>query len=55
MTTQTEKTKFRDMLISDDALENSIDWIKLNLAPDEVFDDCALDEWAENNGYVKEE
>lgn len=32
-------------------LEVSIEWIKENLSPEDVFDDKQLGEWAENNNY----
>jgi len=62
MPTQREDSDFADVMkdsvdevkISSTALDNAIDWISSNLSPDEVFDEKALKEWAESNGYTKE-
>jgi hypothetical protein len=35
-------------------LQQSIDFIKKYLDPDDVFDDKILESWAESNGYSKE-
>lgn len=32
-----------------------IEWIQENCAPDEVFSEEQLIEWAENNGFVKKD
>lgn len=42
------------VILSDSALDIAIDWIGMNLNPDEVFSEKDLKEWAENNGYIKE-
>lgn len=39
--------------IPDDLLEKSIDWIKDNLSPEEVFSEKQLNDWAERNGFVE--
>lgn len=41
--------------IPDDLLEKSIDWIRDNLSPEEVFSDKQLNDWAEQNGFVLED
>lgn len=32
-----------------------LDWVADNVEPDEIYDDARLGEWAEENGYVKEQ
>lgn len=39
--------------ISSDLLGDAISWINTNLSPEDVFDKKFLDEWAEEEGYVK--
>lgn len=49
------------MSLEDGAIEDGtnmdplIEWINMNLKPETVFDFNQLDEWALNNGYIKEE
>jgi hypothetical protein len=48
---------FKDEIASqlpDDLLDTAISWITRNLKPEEVFDDKELENWSEENGYVKE-
>lgn len=42
-------------VIGDNLLDDAIDWISSHLEPDDIFDEYSLGEWAERNGYVKEE
>ena len=35
-------------------LDEAIKWIESNLRPEDVFDESALSNWAENNDYIKE-
>ena len=35
-------------------LEKAVEWIGSNLAPEEVFSEGALENWAMENEYVKE-
>jgi len=37
----------------DDIMETALENIKDNSAPDEIFDDDELEEWARENGFVK--
>jgi hypothetical protein len=37
------------------SLEAAIYWVGNNLNPEEVFADKALQQWAEENGYKKEQ
>lgn len=46
---------FIESVVCSSLLEESVDWIQSNLEPEEVFDKEELEEWAENNGYVKED
>ncbi len=38
-----------------DLLEDAVDWVSSRLTPEDVFHISELEEWAEDNGYVKEE
>lgn len=55
MTTSPQRRSFRDHMVSDFFLDDALDWIKTNLAPDDVFSEAVLSDWAEDNGYVKKE
>lgn len=47
---------FADSVLDTDyVLEYTVDWIKANLSPEEVFDESDLAEWAVNNGYKLED
>lgn len=35
-------------------LDEALAWITENMRPDEVFDDEALSEWADNNNWEKQ-
>lgn len=54
-TTVMQDRHFLDNVVGTDLLEKSMDWIGRNLNPDDVFQDQALETWAESNGYVKQE
>lgn len=53
MTTHKENADFLANVIDSSLLDSSIDWIKTNLSPEDVFDEAKLHEWAENNGYTQ--
>ena len=36
------------------SIEDVIDWIRLNLEPESIFNENALENWATNNGFKKE-
>jgi hypothetical protein len=57
MVTRKDKESFNSAILPnfDDLLSGAIDWIKGNMSPEDVFDDAALSEWAEANGYMTEE
>lgn len=40
--------------ISSSALDTAISFIGSNFNPQDVFSDKDLENWAENNGYIKE-
>jgi hypothetical protein len=44
--------QFKDDMIRDTLLEESIEWIQSNLEPEDVFNALALEVWAEDNGYT---
>jgi hypothetical protein len=35
-------------------LQKTIEWVRKNMEPDEVFEEKRLNEWATSNGYVRE-
>ena len=35
-------------------LDDVIDWVAMNLDPNDVYDEEYLIDWAETNGYIKE-
>ena len=53
-----DKKKFRDQkafieeVISRDLLDDTINWIKNNCSPEEVFTVVQLEQWAEENDYI---
>ena len=47
--------EFKDQIIGDSILEDSIIFINSNLDPEEVFDYEKLEDWAYSNGFIKEE
>ena len=49
------KTQFIKETIPSDLLENMVNWIGDNLAPDDVFPDTVLEEWADDNGFSRED
>ena len=53
-------TRAHDLDVTKRILENVefdaadiLDWVRENFAPDEVFEDDELEEWAENADYVR--
>ena len=50
-----EKIDDLKIKMSESTLDSAIDWIANNLRPDDVFPSTDLAEWAERNGYKKEE
>jgi len=52
MTTVIEDRDFIQSVISSTLLEESIEWIKANLEPGEVFEKSELIDWAEAQGYT---
>ena len=53
MTTYKQDRDFAEAVLKqDDLLEKTLEWIKENLSPEDVFDEGALAEWAEKNSYV---
>ena len=53
MTSIRQDKDFVEAVIDKYLLEASIEWIKSNLEPDEVFCKMDLESWAESNGYAK--
>lgn len=44
-----------ESLRNDRLLKDAIEWIRENMTPEDIFGRESLDEWADNNGYVKED
>jgi hypothetical protein len=55
MTTDRQDKEFIANVISRTLLEDAIEWIKSNMTPEDVFDSSELSDWAESNGYVKDD
>jgi len=60
MPTTRQDRDFKDYLsqkiestLSNDALQEAIDWIASNLNPDDVFSTKDLEAWAESNNYIQ--
>ena len=45
---------FIDAVVQQDLLDVAVVWIGDNLAPDDVFSERLLEEWAEDNGYSRD-
>lgn len=43
-----------EVKIAKTALDTAIEWIRSSLEPGDVFDNKALDAWAEANGYKQD-
>jgi hypothetical protein len=54
MTTSRQDKEFVESVISRTLLEDAIDWIKSNMSPGDVFSDSDLADWADSNGYIKD-
>lgn len=63
MITKREERSFADIMeellpkpaIDPSALSCAIDWINSNMNPEQVFHTDNLNDWAERNGFVKED
>ena len=55
MASSRQNDQFRSFLIPDELLDNSIEWIADNMEPEDVFGEARLTQWAEANGYKKED
>ena len=53
MATAEQNKKFTGSLLVQWPLDEAIDWIKVNLSPEDVFDEDELSEWATDRGFVK--
>lgn len=54
MTTSRQDKDFVENVISKTLLEDAIEWIKNNMTPEDVFNVSELADWAESNGYIKD-
>ena len=45
---------FAESILTNDLLDKAIEWIADHLMPSEVFDASELEDWALDNGFVKE-
>lgn len=63
MPTSNEEKDFAEIMrdsvdevkMSSMSLTNAIDWISKKMNPEEVYSDKQLSEWAEGNGYLKQQ
>ena len=55
MFSTTNEKSFIEEIVPSSFLEDAVEWISVNLHPEDVFDEGTLDEWALDNGYVLEE
>ena len=55
MASYKENKDFSESVLPYNLLDEGIDFIQSRLAPSEVFDEDTLIEWAEDNGYFKED
>jgi hypothetical protein len=54
MITSEQTKRFIDWMIpKDDFLESAIIWIMDHMEPEDIFSIDVLQQWAENNGYIK--
>ena len=51
---QNLNNNFIDDVLQRDLLDVAVVWIGDNLAPDDVFSERILEEWAEDNGYKRD-
>lgn len=55
MASYLENKQFAEEIFPCYPLDDAIEWIKSYLLPEDVFDPKQLKDWAEGNGYVKED
>jgi hypothetical protein len=55
MTTASQDQAFIESVIPAQLLEDCIGWISDRMSPEDVFSGSELSQWAEDNGYVKED
>lgn len=49
MTTYHEQTEFKKAVIDDGLLDSAVEWIRDNMAAEDVFDEDELVQWVEKN------
>ena len=54
MSTAQQDRNFISSVISNTLLEDSIEWIKENMNPEDVFSDAQLEAWAKENGFIED-
>ena len=54
-TSVSDDREFIQEVISSSLLEDAINFIKAKYTAEDIFGEEALKEWAEDNGYIKEE
>ena len=53
-TTNKQDAQFIAAMVPNDWLETCADWIASEFSPEDVFGKDAMEEWAKENGYIKE-
>ena len=49
------KAQFIKETIPENLLEEMVEWIGNNLVPEDVYPDSTLEEWADDNGFSRED
>ncbi len=49
------KAQFIKETIPENLLEEMVEWIGNNLVPEDVYPDSILEEWADDNGFSRED
>lgn len=52
MASRLENRKFAEALLPSNLLDDVIDWIQANMAPEDIFSKKQLEQWASDSGYT---
>ena len=51
-TTSLNRDFAQSVMNVDHLLNETVDWVRDNLTPEDVYDQSVLEEWALNNGFI---
>lgn len=51
-TTSLNRDFSQSVMNADHLLNDTVDWIRDHLTPEDVYDQSVLEEWALNNGFI---